>query len=198
MITGYEAFGLFQSLKLHFTTDSYDFFKYNGKSRISIDAFENKKDKYYYYKLSRRLQSKNDLIAFIVANLLKKDNLWIGDLLTEESETIYRQRQKVLQSLTYTFQNDCTNLFDGVSNPNDILQSENGDYPVLLVRSLRQEIEFETLCIMNAVLNFIPLWSRKITDTIQWPEYKRKIVKYTPFLSFDKPKFKTLLLKNIQ
>lgn len=198
MITGYEAFCLFQALKLHFTTDTYDFFKYNGKSKVSVDAFENRKDKYHYYKLSRRLQNKNDLTVFIVSNFLSNDKLWIGDLLTENSETVYKQRLKVLQSLTYTFQNDCTNLFRDVTNPNEILQSENGDYPVLLVRSLRQEIEIETLCIMNEVLNFFPMWSRKINDTIRWPDYRRKILKYTQFLTFDKQKYKSLLLKNIQ
>ncbi len=198
MITGYEAFCLFQSLKLHFTTDTYDFFKYNGKSKVSVTAFENRKDKYHYYKLSRRLQNKDDLVVFIVSNFLSNDKLWIGDLLTENSETVYKQRLKVLQSLTYTFQNDCTNLFRDVANPNEILQSENGDYPILLVRSLRQEIEIETLCIMNSVLDFFPMWSRKINDTIRWPDYRRKILKYTPFLTFDKQKYKTLLLKNIQ
>ena len=30
-MTGYETFSLYQALKLHFTQESYDFFKYNGK-----------------------------------------------------------------------------------------------------------------------------------------------------------------------
>ena len=89
MITGYEAFGIFQALKLHFTSDSYDFFKYHGKSKISVEAFELRKDKYHFYKLSRRLPNREELILFIVANLLHNDNLWVGDLLTEESETIF-------------------------------------------------------------------------------------------------------------
>ena len=65
MITGYEAFCLYQAIKLHFTTDYYDYFKYGGKSKISVDAFENRKDKFYFYKLSRRLQSKDDLVDFL-------------------------------------------------------------------------------------------------------------------------------------
>ena len=53
-MTGYEAFGLYESLKLHFSKDSYDFFKYNGKTNISVTSFENRKDKYHFYKLSRK------------------------------------------------------------------------------------------------------------------------------------------------
>lgn len=196
MITGYEAFGLFQALKLHFTTDSYDFFKYHGKSKISVESFENRKDKYHFYKLSRRLTNRDDLIMFIVSNFLHDDNIWVGSLLGEESETIYRERQKVLQSLSYTFENDCRKLFDGVDNPNSILQSENGDYPVLLTKSLQKVIQIETFCILNQILNFVPSWNKKITDTIRWPNYSRKVLKYTTFLPKDVVKYK-LILKRV-
>ena len=58
MIDGYEAFGLYESLKLHFTKDSYDFHKYNGKSNISVTSFENRKDKYH-------VNSQPDLFSYI-------------------------------------------------------------------------------------------------------------------------------------
>lgn len=196
-MTGYETFGLYQALKLHFTTDSYDYFKYGGKSKISVDAFENRKDKYYFYKLSRRLQSKDDMVNFIVANFVNDENVWVGNLLDEQSDTIYRQRQSVIQSLSYKFENDCRSLFDGLENPNVILQSESGDYPTLLTKSLRKEIEIESLCILNRLLNFVPMWTNKITDTIRWPEYRRKILKYSPFINFDETKFKLILKKTL-
>jgi hypothetical protein len=193
MITGYESFSLYQALKLHFTTKSYDFFKYGGKSKISVEAFENRKDKYYFYKLSRRLQTKEELIDFLVANFVHDENCWVGNLLDEQSESVYRQRQKVMQSLSYTFQNDCEKIFQNVSNPNEILQSDDGDYPKLLINALQKNISIETLCILNDILNFIPMWDKKISDTIRWPDYKRKIQKYSPFLQYDKTKFKFLL-----
>lgn len=197
MITGYEAFSLFQALKLHFTSDSYDFFKYNGKSRVSVDAFENRKDKYHFYKLSRRLPNRDELIMFIVANFLNNENLWVGDLLTEESETIYRQRQKVMQSFSYIFENDCRKLFEGIENPNDFLKVKDGDYPILLTRTLQKDVEIETLCILNNILKFLPHWNNSITDTIRWPLYNRKIIKYSEFLPKDVSKFKLILKKVI-
>jgi hypothetical protein len=197
MMTGYEAFSVFQALKLHFTSDTYDFFKYNGKSRISVDAFENRKDKYHFYKLSRRLIDRDELIMFIVANFLHNENIWVGDLLTEESETIYRQRQKVVQSLSYIFENDCRKLFDGIDNPNDFLKVNDGEYPILLTRTLQKDVEIETLCILNSILKFVPHWNKSIDDTIRWPLYNRKIIKYSEFLPKDVNKFKMLLKKVI-
>ena len=191
-MTGYEAFGIYQALKLHFTTDSYDFFKYNGKTNVSVNAFENRKDKYHFYKLSRKYSNKEDLINFIVANFVEDETSWVGNLLTEEADNNFRKRQKVIQSLSYTFQNDCKDLFDDCKEPNELL-STNGDYPILLTRTLQKDVQIETLCILNQILNFLPMWDKKITDTIRWPEYRRKLLKYAAFLPKDSVKYKLIL-----
>lgn len=195
MITGYEAFCFYQAIKLHFTQDSYDFIKYGGKSKVTVDAFENRKDKYFFYKLSRRLASKDELIQFLVANFVNDENCWVGSLLEDTSETIYRERQKVIQSLSYTFENDCNKLLDGIDNPNQILICDDGNYPILLKKTMQKVTQIETLCILNSLMNFMPNWDKKIIDTIRWPQYKRKVVKYTPFIGFDKNKFKIILRK---
>jgi len=194
-MTGYEAFSLYNSLKLHFSSDTYDYFKYHGKSNISVDSFEKRKDKYHFYKLSRRNEAE-DYIQFLVSNFLNNDKCWAGDLLQDEALTAYRDRMKVIQSLTYMFTEDCRKLKDVCENPNDLLKTD-GDYPVLLTMTLRKEIQFETLCIMNSIMGFLPMWRRKITDTIRFPEVHRKIVKYTPFIPFDKEKMKTILIKEL-
>ena len=197
MIDGYEAFGLYESLKLHFTKDSYDFHKYNGKSNISVTSFENRKDKYHFYKLSRKFNKREDLIEFLVANFVERDGLWVGDLLTEDAEVNYRKRQKILQSLSYEFTGDLAKLFNGVDDPNEVIKVVDGDYPILLTYTLQRETKIETLCILNSILNFLPMWDKKITDTIRWPDFRRKIVKYTAFLPKDSVKYKLILKKVI-
>jgi len=194
MITGYEAFGIYQALKLHFTTDSYDYFKYNGKTNVSVTAFENRKDKYHFYKLSRKFANKDDLIAFIVANFVEDEKAWVGNLLQEEADVNFRNHQKVLQSFSYTFENDCRKLFNDTPDPNGILKTD-GDYPILLTKTLQKVTHIETLCILNEMLNFFPMWSKKINDTIRWPEYRRKTIKYAAFLPKDDVKYKLILKK---
>lgn len=197
MITGYEAFSLYQAIKLHFSTDSYDYHKYGGKSKVSVDAFENRKDKYFFYKLSRRFQNKDDLIDFLVANFVYDEKCWVGSLLEESAVEKYRERQKILQSLSYTFENDCDKIFDEIFNPNEVIKVVNGEHPLLLTMALRKEIEVETLCILNQLLSFFGLWTNSISDTIRWPEYRRKILKYTPFVKFDEVKNRMILKKVI-
>jgi hypothetical protein len=193
-MTGYEAFSIYHTLKLHFTSD-YDYFKYNGKCNISITTFENRRDKYHFYKLSRKYQNKDDYIQFVVANLFVNSKTWAGDLLQEEAEMNYKERQRVIQSLSYVFENDCKVIFEDCKvNPNEVLATD-GDYPRLLTLSLRKEISPETLIVLNSILQFLPMWNKKITDTIRWPDFRQSIVKYAAFLPHDVVKYKLILKK---
>jgi len=194
-MTGYETFGLYQALKLHFTQESYDFFKYNGKTNVSVTTFENRKDKYHFYKLSRRLAQKDDMIDFIVANLVEDEKTWVGSLLMQESEVNYRKHQKIIQSMSYTFENDCKLIFgDCILNPNEVLMTD-GDYPVLLKKGLQKLVNIESVCLLNNMLGFVPMWSKKIADTIHWPNYRMKLLKYSAFIPKDDVKYKLILKK---
>lgn len=194
-MTGYEAFSIYNALKLHFNSKSYDFLKYNGKSNISIETFENRRDKYYFYKLSRQ-NNKEDYIQFLVSNFLVNEKLWAGDLLNEEAIVTHRNRVAILQSLGYTFKNDCNFLRNSVQCPSELLSCD-GNYPKLLTITLQKEIELESFCILNKLMNFLPMWDKKISDTIRYPEFSLKVKKYTPFLEFDKSKFKDIVLKEL-
>jgi hypothetical protein len=194
-MTGYETFALFHPLKLHFTTD-YDYFKYNGKCNISMDAFERRKDKYHFYKLSRKYTNDEELKWFLIANLVDNDKLWVGDLLGDGAEQNFKRRQKTLQSLTYTFENDCRNIFDGVTDPNEMLRCKNGDYPPLLTKYLQRDVQVETICILSRILGLIDIWNACIAENIRWPTLRNTFTKYTPFLPQDVTPFK-LKLKTI-
>lgn len=194
-MTGYESFSIYHTLKLHFTSD-YDYFKYSGKCNISPTTFENRRDKYHFYKLSRKYSNKEEYTQFVIANLFINGKAWAGDLLQEEADIAFRERQKIVQSMAYTFENDCKVIFEDCKDPNDVLSS-NGDHPRLLTMALRKEIAPETLIVLNAILQFLPMWDRKITDTIRWPDYRQSITKYASFLTFDVVKYKLILRKII-
>jgi hypothetical protein len=66
---------------------------------------------------------------------------------------------------------------------------ENGNYPVLLQEMMRNKISIETLMILENQFHFIELWSKKISDDIIWPNIKRRIMKYKPFVNYDNDTF---------
>jgi len=193
-MTGYEAYELFQALKRHFTQEKFDFFKYHGHINTSKEAFENRKDKWHFYKLSRKFGTKQELTDFLIANFLDNENIWVNNLLVEEADIRYIEYRKVMQSLAYTFENDCISLFEDCKEPNDLLVTK-GDYPILLTKALRKEIHIQTLVLLNNILGFVPMWSKTITDTICWPNYHMKMLKIASFLPQDSVRYKLILKK---
>jgi hypothetical protein len=53
------------------------------------------------------------------------------------------------------------------------------------------------LVILNQLLNYIKDFDATIVDPVVWPGVKKRVVKYEPFLSIDKPKYKQILLSKV-
>lgn len=188
---GLAMYMMYQALRLHFISDSYDYFKYNGKTNTSKESFLTHKNKYSFYKLSRNY-SLEEARDFFVANFLRDDIKWVGELLTDDAETNYREWQKVIQSLAYRFENDVQRLLD-LYSPEELLRVKSGEHPTLLKELMQKHVALETVVIMNDIMNFLPMWEKKIEDDIIWPTWQRRIKKYTPFLNYDTMKFRNKL-----
>jgi hypothetical protein len=195
--TGFAAYAIYNAIHLHFSSKSYDYFKYSGKTNVSKDTFQKRKDKYFFHKLSRKY-SLEELKDFYVANFIECDFKWIGDINGEIGEKNYLKWKKRRESLSYVFQDNIDFLLDQVDNPGELLVVKSGNYPKLLLSTMQGSIEVETLCILNDLMNFLPMWTKKITDDIIWPEWKRKVEKYTPFIDYNKTKYKLLLTQKIK
>jgi hypothetical protein len=186
--SGYDSFCLYNSLKLHFTSDSYDFIKYHGKTNVSKDTFMKRKDKYTFHKLSRKY-SLDELKNYILGNIIYGNANWIGEM----SEESYMKWQKINQSLTYVWKNDIMYLLDNVASPTELIAVKNGEYPRLLTETMQENIAFETLVILDDILGFFDMWTKKINDDIIWPNIRIKAMKYTAFLNYDRQTFKNYL-----
>jgi len=176
------------ALKQHFTTKSYDVFKYNWKTRAKFDTFNKRKDKIFFEKISKHDNPKN----FLLSNFIRNDKLWIKDIAySESSKKIYEDWNKTQQSLTYTFSTDISQL-------NELFDSnfkvENNEHPKLLILYMSNKISFETLTIICDLVGCLNIWDKKMKGDPVWESISLKIRKYTPFLNYDKSKYKNLLL----
>jgi hypothetical protein len=192
---GYEAFCLYNALKLHFTT-KYDFVKYSGKTSVSKDSFMLRKDKFSFYKISRKY-NREDMFGFFVANLLEKPTLWAGELLSEDAESVYKVWLKTQQSLSYIFEQNLSYMLDEIESPEELLKVVDGQYPILYNMHLMNKVSLETVMILDDIMNFMPMWSKKIEDDIIFPDFVKRCQKYKPFLNYDKVKFKNMLRDKI-
>lgn len=186
----FDLYVYYLALKRHFTSN-YDFFKYNGKVKANAMSFENRKDKFFFYKLTKYPNPKDHILA----NIIDSPDVWIGDLLEDKAKDIYDQWLKIKESLSYTFRTDLGKL--DYDDPNkDIMTS--GEHPNLLKLYLQGQFHIESLIILDGLMEIFSYWDKNIQDTIIWPDINRKCMNYKPFLQYEKSKMRKIVLDRIK
>ena len=188
----YESYKLYNALKLHFETDSYDAIKYNYKTSIKPQSFFNRKDKYFFAKLAKTYGK--HLKEYYIANF-KMDVKYVGDMLNEGGEQFYRSHKKIMESIHYSFENDINKLSEIEKSFDSLLTSENNNHPKIIKLWMQEEILLETIVILDSITGFMNRENKKITETIIWPDIYRKITKYKPFVDFKIYKCRSILIK---
>lgn len=192
MNTEFEVFRDYMALKSHFTTKSYDYFKYQGKLKsITPAAYDKRRDKVFFMKLAKHKDPRH----FLVANFIE-GNSWIGDLAyNEQAQTVYTNWQKRTQSLTYIFQNEIEHLKDDI-NANFVV--EDNQHPFALKLFLSKKISIETLVILIDLVRCFSHWNTELADDLLWKELSLRLVKYKPFVQYDRSKMKKILLDKFE
>ena len=181
-MTPYQVYTKYIALK-------NDFFTYGGKVRAKESSFEIRKDKYFFYKLSKH----KDVQNFLLANLLDggKD-FWVGTMRDSGPEEVYRDWKKRQESLTYTFKNDLTKLNDDFDSN---FRNEKYGHPHLLRLYLRGDVCIETMCILDMLVNYSTSWNKFLEKDLIWSDKYTIIKKYKPFLSINTDKMKAITLE---
>lgn len=195
-MSGFEVFQLYLSLKCHFTSSSYDYFKYNGKLKSATPfSFSNRKDKYCFERLSKKY-TKDQLIDFIVSNFLEDNAKWTRDLLSDDSERIFKDYVKRKESITYNFKNEISKLFDNKTPETfNLIFKENteGFLPEIVKQCLQRDISMETFIILDRNLHFLDRLKKYYEKDIRFMTFYTKIQKYKNFINIDNDKFVKIL-----
>lgn len=181
-----QTLHLWSALKLHFSTPQYDFVKYHGKLKNPA-RFEKRKDKHFFSWLSRKPDPK----GLMISNLIKNPNIFVGDLFNPEATDIYFDWKKRQESLTYVFTEDIKKLVFPAH-----FKVINGQHPTLLKKYLQGDICIETVAILDDILGIITIWDRKLKNDSVWQSIRLPLIKYKPFLEYNKDSFRKILLDN--
>jgi hypothetical protein len=182
----FRVYVSYLALKKHFSTDSYDYKKYNGKVKASFDKFSTRNDTFFFYKLSQ----KKDWHNILLANIVKNTNVWIRDILEETGESIFANWERRIDSLTYTFKDDLSKLKDDYADNFTVV---NGQHPHIMTLYLQNKITIETFTIMSNIAKIHAIWDEKIVDKIVARDIIRLSKKYYPFLEIDQKKFSDII-----
>ena len=190
-MTSFDAYKTYLSLKNHFSKPKYDYFKYAGKSRASVESFNKRSDKYWFERLSRQ-KDDEEVKNFFLSNFVALDNpqaVWIGQLM-REGDTYYKDWIKRQQSLKYLFTQESNDLLSE-GNLNEVLDASR-QHPIILKKFLSGKICIETISIWDKILLFRNNFDNQLVDPV-WEIVSLKIQKYSPFLNIDVQEYKKTL-----
>lgn len=195
-MTPFDAYKTYIALKNHFSKLKYDYFKYAGKSRASIESFNKRKDRYWFEKLSRQ-KDEQSIKDFFVANFVEADDpssLWIGNII-RAGDIYHKEWIKKQQSLKYLFAQQSEEMLSS-SNLEELFDCSR-QHPPILKMFLSGKISIETLVIWDKIFLFRNKFDTQLLDPI-WEMVSLKIYKYTPFLNIDVKEYKKKLKEIIQ
>jgi hypothetical protein len=189
MTDPFDSYKLYNALKLHFETN-YDAVKYNFKSNVTPQSFFKRKDKYFFAKLAKKYNG--ELKDFYISQFINTEK-YIGDMMDKDAEENYAKYKKIKESIHRVFSVDINILNEQEKQFDSLFKSENGQVPLIVKLWMQEEISLETVVILNSIFGFINRESVNISDTIMWPDIKRLIEKYTPFVYYNRDKCMKLL-----
>jgi hypothetical protein len=187
-----DCYKVYLSLRNHFTRKEYDYHKHCGKTRVKLETFYKRKDRFWFEKISR---NKNDreIVDFFVSNFVSTTDpqtVWIGNIV-REGETHYTNWKRKVQSLSYMFRGEIELLFSSTDIDN-VFYVDGNRHPIILKEHLNDNISIETMVILDKILGYKKDFDKKMTDPI-WETVSFKMQKYSPFLNIDVFSYKRIL-----
>lgn len=191
MIDSFQAYQLYRSLKLHFTSEKYDFFLYRGsiknvKSIKDKNRFLESNTKYYYETLGKHKDPGN----LLVSNFIINPKMFITEIISNEGQENYNNRVARLSSLYYNFEQELRQF----SSIKQLMSTTSSNLPIIIERYISKRVSAETVVILDSVLNKFDEWQK-----IDHPLLDKHVLilkKYKPFVPIDKKRIQKVFEKH--
>ena len=189
-LNGFEAYQYYLALRLHFTQESFDAFKYHFKVKADVASFIKRKDRLFFDKIATHKDPRN----FLLANMIKNKKTYIREIAYgEEAQRVYKNWLKRKESQSYIFKEDLSKLKEDF-NKNFICK--DGQHPYLLKQYMGERITLETLCILCDLTGCLRYWHKQLIGDPVFEDLYILIIKYAPFIEYDRKKLIAIIRNN--
>lgn len=195
-MTPYDAYLKYVAIKTHFNSKTYDYFKNNGRCRTSFSAYENRPDQKFFKALAKKGQK--ETIQILVSMFSHDSSAWIGDIVDiDRINEIHVNRNRIVQGLSYHFESQLKWLKEKFGIEESV-RVQRRQLPLFISAYLKGEISLETAVIIIDVTRILSYLDKELCDHVMWPDIRLRLVKYKPWLEYDRNKFKSILKKEIK
>jgi len=196
MMTPIDVYKTYLAFKNHFTKKSYNYFKYGGKSKASVQAYNKRKDRYFFERMSRK-KSDEEIKDYFLANFVEcddPDRLWIGEIISSGEDNLKSWRKRS-QTMSYMFKTE-VEVFVNRENFQQLFSIKGQSHPEVLKKYLQGALSIETMVILDIILEYVKNFDKKLEDPV-WETVSLKIKKYKPFLNINVNKYKSILKEQV-
>lgn len=195
-VTPIDVYKTYLAFKNHFTKKSYNYFKYGGKSKASVQAYNKRKDRYFFERMSRK-KSDEEIKDYFLANFVEcddPDRLWIGEIISSGEDNL-KSWMKRSQTMSYMFKTE-VEVFVNKENFQQLFTIKGQSHPEVLKKYLQGALSIETMVILDIILEYVKNFDKKLEDPV-WNTVSLKIKKYKPFLNINVNKYKSILKEQV-
>lgn len=186
----YDCYVDYLALKTHFAKWEYDYFLFRGRTaKITPAAFEKRKDRYWFEKLSNLYNPHERILAHCCVD----ERVWIRDIVNQKE--VYLEWQARQDTLTRVFAEEIRRL-KKIFDANFLFTP--GMHPYLVREYLGGRISLETLTIISDLTDCVSYWSDNAGEDPIFEMVIRRIMKYTKFLDYDMEKFRAILIASVE
>lgn len=199
-IDGKSVYNLYLQLKNHFNGRG-DVIKKNWNLKVSDSSYNNRKDKMFFERLSKKYKLK-ELCLIFIGNLIANQNSWIGDISDADPLEFYKLYLAKLRALNSRYVDDVKNIyyfakkmeFEKLSNVFEYNEQMQSSYIFKLLQS--NIITFETFIMLDSFMNLIDEHDKQ--DNIIWSSYSVRLKAYKKLLIFDSESCKNIFIESIK
>ena len=195
-VTPIDVYKTYLAFKNHFTKKSYNYFKYGGKSKASVQAYNKRKDRYFFERMSRK-KTDEEIKDYFLANFVEcddPDRLWIGEIISSGEDNL-KSWMKRSQTMSYMFKTE-VEVFVNKENFQQLFTIKGQSHPEVLKKYLQGALSIETMVILDIILEYVKNFDKKLDDPV-WDTVSLKIKKYKPFLNINVNKYKSILKEQV-
>lgn len=163
--SGYDAYVTYLAFKLHFSSNTYDFFRFNGKTKANLSSFNSRKDRYHFEKIAAKI-SKDTFIERMLIQYLENTNFWIKDILTADNKSRHLVWRGYVESFPYSFRSELGKIKEycllNEIGYSELFKTKGITHPLIFKMYLRKTIRLETFICIDSLI--------KISDKMSLPE----------------------------
>ena len=202
-MTPFDAYRTYLGIKRYFSDEKCTV--PSPPRNVKYETFERRNDAKMFHTLCKKYTKDKDIVNLYVSNMLVYTTCWIGDLLTEECETNYKEWKKRAESLDYMFEIDMGTIAEFLHTNNlsfkDLFAPSETSIPHITKLLLKKSIIPETYTILDILINFSKPLDSYYSSNIVWKTLTNRFNKYKAFMTISEEqekKYRKLVLLKLK